>query len=129
LFPSGEYAGVSPVLYRHAKTKHISVSRGDGMVIRRGHWSKLSDGSIRIISSVVYTPLPEAGKHYPSDEREEVWKPAGMADHRIAKTLKTPRLTLVPLHDFTDLDFLANYIAVEGSGQPRPRGQGPSNFP
>lgn len=115
LFPSGEYVGVFPVLYRNNKTKHISISRGDGMVIRRGRWTKENDGSIRVVSSIVYTPLPQAGKHYPADEQEEEWKLSGRVAGRIASKLRTPKTILVPLQSFTDLEFLANYIATEGS--------------
>jgi hypothetical protein len=114
-FPSGDYAAVFPVLYRDNKTKHISISRGDGMVIRNGRWTKETNGSIRIVSSIVYTPLPQAGRHYPTDKKEEEWKPSGKAEGRIASKLRSPKVTLVPLQNFTDLEFLSNYIATEGS--------------
>lgn len=113
LFPSGELVAVFPVLYRDDKTKDISISRGDGMLIRMGHWTKDINGTIRVESSVVYTPLPQVGKTYPYDKREEEWKPSGRAEGRIAARLKTPRATLVPLEHFTDLEFLSNYISAE----------------
>ena len=115
LFPSGDYVGVFPVLYRDEKTRHISISRGDGMVIRKGHWEKEANGSIRVKSSIVYTPVPQIGKSYPYDEKDEEWTPSGSAKGRVASQLKTPKLTLIPLENFTDLEFLSNYISVEGS--------------
>lgn len=124
LFPSGEYVGVFPVLYRDDKTKHISISRGDGAVIRRGHWKKDTDGLIRITSSVVYSPVPRVGRNYPYDEKDEEWRLSGHAEGRLALKLITPKVVLVPLENFTDLDFLSKYIAVEGtSGAPTPSAQ------
>jgi hypothetical protein len=115
LFPSGEYVGVFPVLYRDEKTGHISISRGDGMVIRKGRWEKGANGSIHIKSSIVYTPIPQGDKNYPYDEKDEEWMPSGSAEGRVASKLKTPKSTLIPLENFTDLEFLSNYIMVEGS--------------
>ena len=106
-----------PVLYRNEKTGRLSISRGDGMVIRKGHWTEDDSGSVRVVSSIIYTPLPQIGKRYPSDEREEEWKASGAAEGRIAAKLKTSKVTLVPLQNFNDLDFLSKYISVEsGSG-------------
>lgn len=114
-YPSGDYIGVFPVLYRDDKTKHISISRGDGMVIRKGHWTKDGDATVRVTSSIVYTPVPQAGRTYPYDEKQEEWKLTGTTEGRIASKLTTPRATLVPLENFTDLEFLSNYITVEGN--------------
>lgn len=115
LFPSGEYVGVSPVLYRDDKTKRISISRGDGMVILKGRWTREITGLIRVTSRTVYTPLPQVGKHYPADERVEEWKPAGSVEGRVASKLVTPWAALVPLKNFADLEFLSDNIAVEGA--------------
>jgi len=115
LSPSGDYVGVFPVLYRDEKTRHISISHGDGMVIRKGKWEKEANGSIRVTSSIVYTPVPQVGKSYPYDEKDEEWIPSGSAKGRVASKLKTAKSTLIPLENFTDLEFLSNYVAVEGS--------------
>jgi hypothetical protein len=42
----------------------------------------------RVTSSIVYTPVPQVGKSYPYDEKDEEWMPSGSAKGRVASKLK-----------------------------------------
>src|ERR1019366_10110387 len=72
LYPTGQFAGVSCLLIK-GSNGFVSISRGDGEIVRIGKWLQKGN-TIQVKSQIVYRTGPIIGRAIPEDEVTEQFK-------------------------------------------------------
>ncbi len=102
LYPNGRFAGVSCLLIRQADGS-ISISKGDGQIVRTGEWLQ-RDKTILVKSRVVYRTVAIMGRAIPEPEVSEKFeRPA-------ARRLRSSKSEYRGLQQFADLKELNTLI-------------------
>ena len=108
LYPTGQFAGVSCLLIK-GSNGFVSISRGDGEIVRIGKWLQKGN-TIQVKSQIVYRTGPIIGRAIPEDEVTEQFK-------RSAKDrLRSSGWEYVALQRFSDLEYLDGLIRCDRSG-------------
>ena len=108
LYPTGQFAGVSCYLIKRADGT-ITISRGDGDVVRIGKWQPEGAG-ILTKSQVVYRTVTIEGRSMPETEiSERFGRPT-------PDRLRNPRWEYRLLKGFSNLEYLDTLIRCDRSG-------------
>jgi len=108
LYPSGAFGYVACSLIRQADGA-VSVSRGDGFVVKVGTWKRAKD-AVTITSRTVYREIVRRGQSIPGPEVVEQFRVvSGDGTWHLA----TDSSRFEPMQGFQDLDFLAAVIACD----------------
>ena len=107
LYPSGEYGYVACYLIR-GKNGHLSISRGDGFVVKTGTWER-KDTRLLVTSRTVYMTVVVEGKPVPSQPEVESFSDSTAGTIRREKDLAVFRHTST----FTDVGFLGDLIGCD----------------
>jgi hypothetical protein len=108
LYPTGQFAGVSCFLIKGPKGS-ITISRGDGDVVRIGKWQAEGVG-ILAKSQVVYRTITIESRPIPEDEVSEEFK------RPKARRLLSSHSEYRDLLGFSDLEYLDTLIRCDRSG-------------
>jgi hypothetical protein len=108
LFPTGQFAGVSCLLIKQSDGA-ITISRGDGDVVRIGQWQP-EDGGVRAKSQVVYRTVTIIGRAIPEQEVSEQFKKSA------TDRLRGSRWEYRRLQRFSDFEYLDTLIRCDRSG-------------
>jgi hypothetical protein len=87
----------------------VTVSRGDGFVVKIGKWSR-TNGTVTIASRTVYREVVLIGRAIPEPEVVEQFRDMS---HNGSWTLRASDRRFEPLPGFQDLDFLGAVIACD----------------
>jgi len=105
LFPDGQFAGVSCYLIKQADGT-ITISRGDGDVVRIGQWQS-RDAEVMVKSQVVFRTVTMIDRAIPEQEVSELLKRSA------SDRLRTSRWEYRKLQQFSDLEYLDTLIRCD----------------
>jgi hypothetical protein len=105
LYPNGSFAGVSCLLIK-SSDGHITISRGDGDVVRIGQWQQENAG-VLTKSRVVFRTVTVTGRSIPEDETSERFI------KQTANRLRNSRSEYRRLRGFSDFAYLDTLIRCD----------------
>jgi hypothetical protein len=107
LYPDGQFAGVACFLIK-GPNGSITISRGDGDVVRIGQWQ--AEGKrVLATSQVVYRTITIEGRSMPEAEVTERFS-------RTPNRLRSSRSEYRNLKEFSDFEYLDTLIRCDRSG-------------
>jgi hypothetical protein len=107
LFPSGDYGYVACYLIRQ-KDGRLSISRGDGFLVKTGTWER-NGKDLVITSRTVYMTVVAEGRPIPSQPNVELFNSTSGQGLRREKD----RVDFRRDPSFNDLGFLASLISCD----------------
>jgi hypothetical protein len=108
LYPNGKYAAVECLLIKQ-KDGTVTISNGDGQVIRIGTWSQNGIASLLAVSTVVFRTIAMMGMNQPEPTAVEEF-----AERQVngVRELRVGPMSYQPLLQFSDADHLSTMIGT-----------------
>lgn len=107
MYPSGQFRYLACYLIRQ-RDGRLSISRGDGLVVRAGTWVQAGD-DVTVTAQTVYRVVVMTGRSIPEHQETETFTIAPKGALRRMKDSSVFR----PLPSFNDLEFLAGVISCD----------------
>lgn len=106
VYPSGRYAAVSCLLIQQ-RDGAVTISHGDGQVVRNGTWKTVADKLVAK-SIVVFRTVSQAGNTEPEVSRTEEFTVKRVKGHRELQELGGQKYVQPP--KFVDFEELATWV-------------------
>lgn len=107
LYPDGEFGYLACYLIQTEKGR-IVISRGDGLVVGTGHWTRSGD-TLSIDSRIVYRVVTIRGQSIP-----EPWQTQSFSAKRNGRLERLKdKSTFNSLSHFDDFEFLAGVLSCD----------------
>lgn len=107
LYPDGQFGYLACYLIQTDKGR-LSISRGDGLVVGTGHWTRSGD-RLSVDSRIVYRVVTMTGRSIP-----ETWQTETFSTKRQGTlTRLKDNAIFSSLSNFTDLEFLAGVLSCD----------------
>jgi hypothetical protein len=107
LYPDGQYGYLACYLILQENGK-ISISRGDGFLVKTGTWARVGN-NVTVTSQTVYMEVVMRGRSIPDRQETELFS---TTPQRLLKRVKDNSV-FRPLSSFDDLEFLSGVISCD----------------